>query len=285
MICKECWNSLFEFNNFYEKIEEIHKNSRDLLAKHNLIGDPFDDEHFADNVNDFQQDVQSEYLAEIKEEPIEDFHVDTLKVFGERDGHHIPPKQEEMVTTRKSSRIQCMSLSKTVDSKKQTDPAVGRPRRRNAIGIDYKADQPSSDDDNDGYMQSEESDPDDYEEIKLKYGLRGRRRKSASDTENDNYDTKPEDSEKEEQETEAPLKTSRAKRKKDTKLFEHIDEFICYLCPERVEFERFYHATVHYKKHHKEPAYIKCKICDKRCYTPGNFISHVAVHTDPDKYR
>ncbi|XP_055603486.1 transcription factor grauzone-like [Uranotaenia lowii] len=77
----------------------------------------------------------------------------------------------------------------------------------------------------------------------------------------------------------------RSARKRDEKLFKFIDEFICYVCPERVEFNRFYHATIHYKDYHKEPAYIKCQKCDKRCYSPGNFISHMASHSDPDIYR
>lgn len=260
------------------------------MAKQDLYGDPFGDDHFADNGDGFEQEAQSEFLAEVKEEPLDDFHVDALDVFGgsEPDGDIIPSEQRDLpekVTTRKSSRILCKPISKTIDTKEQIDSAFGRLRRRNVTGAVYKDDQSSSEDDKDGFTQSEQSDDDGDEDMKPLSRLRERNRRKTSDTEDDNFDTKPEDSEDEEQETDAPLKTSRAKRKKDTKLFEHIDEFICYLCPERVEFERFYHATVHYKKYHKEPAYIKCKICDKRCYTPGNFISHVAVHSDPDKYR
>ncbi|XP_058447741.1 zinc finger protein 43-like isoform X2 [Malaya genurostris] len=88
-----------------------------------------------------------------------------------------------------------------------------------------------------------------------------------------------------ESDDESILRSTRAKRKRDQKLFKHIDEFVCYICPERIEFDRFYHATLHYKKIHKEPAYVKCKVCDKRCYSPGSLISHIEVHNNPDVYK
>lgn len=73
------------------------------------------------------------------------------------------------------------------------------------------------------------------------------------------------------------------RRPRDERLFRYIEEFVCYLCPERVEFDRFHHANMHYKELHGEPAYLKCSKCDKKCFTPGGFINHMETHDDPDK--
>lgn len=73
------------------------------------------------------------------------------------------------------------------------------------------------------------------------------------------------------------------RRAKDERLFKYIQEFVCYLCPDRVEFDRFHHANMHYKELHGEPAYLKCSKCDKKCFTPGGFINHMETHDDPDK--
>lgn len=283
VICNECWNSLHEFHQFYETIEKIHQTESgdSLLAKQDVTEDPFAEGLFAVDHADVLEPgaAQSdELLTEVKDEPVDDVHVDALEVISGCEEIKPSDHQEDLpekVIKRQSSRLQSKSR---VDTIEQT--AAGRPRRRNTPKAVYKEDQSSSEDDREGFTISEESDAND-EEITL----RAHEPSNGADSENENSDGKLDSSEDEEQETDPPLKSTRAKRKKDTKLFEHIDEFICYICPDRVEFERFYHATVHYKKHHKEPAYIKCKMCDKRCYTPGNFISHVAVHTDPDKYR
>lgn len=73
------------------------------------------------------------------------------------------------------------------------------------------------------------------------------------------------------------------RRARDERLFKYIDEFVCYLCPDRVEFDRFHHANMHYKELHNEPAYLKCAKCERKCYTPGGFINHMETHDDPDK--
>ncbi|EAT48499.1 AAEL000439-PA [Aedes aegypti] len=271
VICNECWNSLYEFNNFYETVKEIHSN-KDSAAKRDIFGgDPFGDGPFADNDNGLDQKTQdTELLVEVKDEPPENQEKNSLHVLttGEKDAGEAISKA---ITTRRSTRLKRKCASGPPDEK--VDPVTDRLKRPNTRAI-YNEDT-SSEDDKLGFSASDESD-DDENHIELNSTLKDLKTHSFSESEND---TKAEDGDTKNS------KGRRAKRKKDSKLFEHIDEFICYVCPERVEFERFYHATMHYKEHHKEPAYIKCKVCDKRCYTPGNFISHVAVHTDPDKYR
>ena len=76
---------------------------------------------------------------------------------------------------------------------------------------------------------------------------------------------------------------SGGKRSRDERLFSYISEFVCYLCPERIEFDRFHHANLHYKDLHGEPAYLKCPKCDRKCFTPGGFVNHMETHEDPEK--
>lgn len=76
---------------------------------------------------------------------------------------------------------------------------------------------------------------------------------------------------------------SGGKRSRDERLFAYISEFVCYLCPERIEFDRFHHANLHYKELHGEPAYLKCSKCDRKCFTPGGFVNHMETHEDPEK--
>ncbi|XP_050087552.1 zinc finger protein 43-like [Anopheles aquasalis] len=83
---------------------------------------------------------------------------------------------------------------------------------------------------------------------------------------------------------------SRARNKKignrkalDQKIFSYIDEFFCYYCPDKVLFERFHHANLHYKELHNEPAFLRCPKCGKKCFTPGGFLSHMETHDDPEK--
>ncbi|XP_055635967.1 zinc finger protein ZFP2-like isoform X2 [Toxorhynchites rutilus septentrionalis] len=76
---------------------------------------------------------------------------------------------------------------------------------------------------------------------------------------------------------------SSGKRTRDERLFSYISEFICHICPERVEFERFHHANQHYHEVHQEPAYLKCTKCDRKCFSSGGFINHMETHDDPEK--
>ncbi|XP_058171949.1 zinc finger protein 616-like [Anopheles ziemanni] len=70
---------------------------------------------------------------------------------------------------------------------------------------------------------------------------------------------------------------------RDLRLFAYIDEFVCEYCPEKVQFDRFIHATRHYRDVHMERAYLKCPKCDKKTYTSGEFVTHVETHNDPDR--
>ncbi|XP_062716753.1 zinc finger protein 708-like [Aedes albopictus] len=280
VICNSCWNSLYDFNNFYETVKEIHRNKygEPPVGKQEVLfrGDPFGDDHFAGSEDDSGQKKQSEHLVEVKEEPPEEPRNSTVEILtGELEkSEPVLENSSEGVTTRRSVRLKRKCVSSPTEIKDELDTVAERSKRLRTRA-NYK-DDICSEDDNAGFSASDESDNDD-ENYQIQHDSpQDLGAKSSSESEND---PKTDD-------FDVPSsKGRRAKRKKDSKLFEHIDEFICYVCPERVEFERFYHATMHYKEHHKEPAYIKCKVCDKRCYTPGNFISHVAVHTDPDKYR
>ncbi|XP_562406.5 zinc finger protein 90 [Anopheles gambiae] len=72
-------------------------------------------------------------------------------------------------------------------------------------------------------------------------------------------------------------------RQLQEKIFSYVDEFICYYCPEKIVFERFHHANLHYKKVHNEPAFLRCPKCGKKCFTPGGFVSHMETHEDPER--
>uniref|UniRef100_A0A182T196 C2H2-type domain-containing protein n=1 Tax=Anopheles maculatus TaxID=74869 RepID=A0A182T196_9DIPT len=72
-------------------------------------------------------------------------------------------------------------------------------------------------------------------------------------------------------------------RQLQEKIFSYVDEFICYYCPEKVVFERFHHANLHYKKVHNEPAFLRCPKCGRKCFTPGGFVSHMETHEDPER--
>ncbi|XP_053679343.1 zinc finger protein 43-like [Anopheles nili] len=67
------------------------------------------------------------------------------------------------------------------------------------------------------------------------------------------------------------------------KIFEYIDEFACNYCVEKVTFHRFIEADRHYKLVHNEPGFLKCPKCDKKCFNPGMFVSHMETHEDPEK--
>ncbi|XP_053679355.1 zinc finger protein 83-like [Anopheles nili] len=70
---------------------------------------------------------------------------------------------------------------------------------------------------------------------------------------------------------------------RDERLFKYVDEFSCSYCIEKVTFQRFVEANHHYKIIHNEPGFLKCPKCDKKCFTPGMFISHMETHEDPEK--
>ncbi|XP_053668506.1 zinc finger protein 667-like [Anopheles marshallii] len=70
---------------------------------------------------------------------------------------------------------------------------------------------------------------------------------------------------------------------RDNKIFQYVDEFACYLCTEKVTFKRFADAHLHYRVEHNQPPFLKCPKCDKKCHTPGMFVSHMETHDDPEK--
>uniref|UniRef100_A0A4Y0BWH7 C2H2-type domain-containing protein n=1 Tax=Anopheles funestus TaxID=62324 RepID=A0A4Y0BWH7_ANOFN len=70
---------------------------------------------------------------------------------------------------------------------------------------------------------------------------------------------------------------------RDNKIFQYVDEFACYLCSEKVTFKRFADAHLHYRVEHNQPPFLKCPKCDKKCHTPGMFVSHMETHDDPEK--
>ncbi|XP_035896973.1 zinc finger protein 23-like [Anopheles stephensi] len=70
---------------------------------------------------------------------------------------------------------------------------------------------------------------------------------------------------------------------RDTKIFQYVDEFACYYCPEKVTFKRFADAHMHYRVEHNQPPFLKCPKCDKKCHTPGMFVSHMETHDDPER--
>uniref|UniRef100_A0A182QL75 C2H2-type domain-containing protein n=1 Tax=Anopheles farauti TaxID=69004 RepID=A0A182QL75_9DIPT len=72
---------------------------------------------------------------------------------------------------------------------------------------------------------------------------------------------------------------------RDNRIFQYVDEFICHYCVEKVHFKRFAEADVHYRVEHKQPPFLKCPKCDKKCHNPGMFISHMETHDDPEKSR
>uniref|UniRef100_A0A182TBT3 C2H2-type domain-containing protein n=1 Tax=Anopheles maculatus TaxID=74869 RepID=A0A182TBT3_9DIPT len=70
---------------------------------------------------------------------------------------------------------------------------------------------------------------------------------------------------------------------RDNKIFQYVDEFACYFCSEKVTFKRFADAHMHYRVEHNQPPFLKCPRCDKKCHTPGMFVSHMETHDDPEK--
>uniref|UniRef100_A0A182TA55 C2H2-type domain-containing protein n=1 Tax=Anopheles maculatus TaxID=74869 RepID=A0A182TA55_9DIPT len=82
----------------------------------------------------------------------------------------------------------------------------------------------------------------------------------------------------------APEKPGRRVRNdRDERIFKYVQEFCCHYCVEHVSFKRFIDADRHYKLVHNEPGFLKCTKCEKKCYTPGMFVSHMETHENPDK--
>ncbi|XP_055644770.1 transcription factor grauzone-like [Toxorhynchites rutilus septentrionalis] len=262
LICNQCWNSLYEFNTFYNTVAEIHHNEKGCSSKDDELDDPFGPDLLAENDDSTDCNTKSEFLEVIKTEPCDDL-VKSVALDIDVLGENVPNATEQ----GNLLNIEQQDLSLT----RESVPTTQRPRRNNTKAI-YNDELTSDEEQAESVAEQKNND------VKpMSQNASRRKRLESSDFEDEVTEGSVID--------EIAVKPARAKRKRDTKLFEHIDEFVCYICPDRVEFDRFYHATVHYKEFHKEPAYIKCKSCGKRCYTPGNLISHVAVHTDPDKYR
>ncbi|XP_050068736.1 zinc finger protein 28 homolog [Anopheles maculipalpis] len=75
----------------------------------------------------------------------------------------------------------------------------------------------------------------------------------------------------------------RMRNDRDERIFKYVQEFCCHYCVEHVSFKRFIDADRHYKLVHNEPGFLKCTKCEKKCYTPGMFVSHMETHEDPEK--
>uniref|UniRef100_A0A182PH55 Transcription factor grauzone n=1 Tax=Anopheles epiroticus TaxID=199890 RepID=A0A182PH55_9DIPT len=70
---------------------------------------------------------------------------------------------------------------------------------------------------------------------------------------------------------------------RDNKIFQYVDEFVCHICMEKVTFKKFAEAHLHYRVEHNQPPFLKCPKCEKKCHTPGMFVSHMETHDDPEK--
>ncbi|XP_055550581.1 zinc finger protein 83-like [Wyeomyia smithii] len=271
VICNECWNTLNEFNNFYDNIAKIHRNLEKNILKEEILDDLFGDSVLRGNHNNDNESSEHPIISEkkfpgpsnldtsisreVEGSPNESFENCATRTTEEQ------KKAYEQITTIKP-QVETQSASMEYSTKR-----TGRYKAKTV----YKAESSSED------MSNNFSDLD---EVDFHQSITNvpRKRARLEDTDFAKSDTN-------ESESEANAKPIRAKRKKDPRLFEHIKEFICYHCPEKIEFDRFYHATLHYREFHKEPAYIKCRICDKRCYSPGSLISHMEVHKNPDVYK
>lgn len=299
-VCAVCWKNIYDFHQFYCKLEKIHFETN---------GTSYKTVHVS-----VQPDFEFHPVDEVKVEPIDD-------EYEALDKPDAPVSKERVEEDAQASTSQDI-----------------RPKRSASTPIAYKAEITDSEpeeidaDDTDflaegGFDFDDDDDDEDYinDVKKIKKELldmpktgkrRGRPPKSAAtkkepDTEEGIDDThasgngdgskeaekKPkakrrrkikkessgEDSDSDAGSNDGDRRKSGGKRTRDERLFAHITEFVCYLCPDRVEFERFHHANLHYREFHQEPAYLKCNKCDRKCFTPGGFINHMETHDDPDK--
>nr|XP_029719022.1 zinc finger protein 665-like [Aedes albopictus] len=303
-VCAECWKNVHDFHLFYCKLEKIHFETNEPDSKTVDIC--------------VQPDFEFHPIDEVKVEPPDDYDESVFDKSDTAEKSAEPPEQiEDNNEPSTSSAIRPKRSASTPITKLKTEESGSEPDHFDADDFTANDDFECDDDDDVNYVQEiKETKPKEIIVEPPKTGKRrGRPPKNASlkkepGSDGEDLDKTAESSRVSEKKT--PKKRGRkrlvkdssdessdsdsgsdaevtdrrklgGRRPRDERLFRYIEEFVCYLCPERVEFDRFHHANMHYKELHGEPAYLKCSKCDKKCFTPGGFINHMETHDDPDK--
>lgn len=317
-VCAECWKNVYDFHLFYCKLKKIHDETNEKDAAEQVVVQPDFEFH---PINEVKIEPPDEYdIPEKIPEPEPECAqpVSETKFNAEKaDSKNKTPDSEirdDKESYEAGSRLKRTSSTPVAYKAEVTD---SEPEAIDADDTDFLGDFGLDfDDDNDIDYSAEEKSIKVKKSTETKTGKRrGRPPKNATikkepSTENDSsnaedngepsyesYEEKPkvrrrrrikrkrdsDDDGSDKDDSSFDRRKLGGKRPRDEKLFSYIEEFVCYLCPERVEFDRFHHANLHYKEFHNEPAYLKCTKCDRKCYTPGGFINHMETHEDPEK--
>ncbi|XP_058821510.1 zinc finger protein 678-like isoform X2 [Topomyia yanbarensis] len=288
-VCADCWKNIYDFHLFYCKLEKLHLETNDLDSRTVQV-----------NV---QPDFEFHPIDEVKIEPPDED--DARGNIDEPVESINPPSKSDEPSTSEATRPK-RSISTPVTYKAENTTSD-----QDEYDADLADDGFDFDDDNDAdYMEDVKDVKAKIVEIPKTAKRRGRPPKNTSikkeidlDASNDNLGECSKESlgrQKARKKKKARKESSRdnydsdaasnevdrrtsGRRARDERLFALITEFVCYLCPERIEFDRFHHANLHYREFHNEPAYLKCSKCDRKCFTPGGFINHMETHDDPEK--
>ncbi|XP_055644769.1 zinc finger protein 708-like [Toxorhynchites rutilus septentrionalis] len=288
-VCAECWKNVYDFHLFYCKLEKIHLDNNES------------------NPKSTQPDFEFHPVDEVKIEPLDDYETE----------------KSVITTTDPTSAGVGNDSSEADELLKRRSPTASTQKPVISESESGEDDNDFLAEDGPDYIDDDDDDDDDDNETDVKYATvkqtetpktskrRGRPPKNAaskkdSETEIDaseygqcskdgerkhkskrrkrfKKESSDESSESDSGSNYGDRRKSCGKRTRDERLFSYISEFICYICPERVEFERFHHANLHYREVHQEPAYLKCTKCDRKCFSPGGFINHMETHDDPEK--
>ncbi|XP_055550578.1 zinc finger protein 678-like [Wyeomyia smithii] len=292
-VCADCWKNVYDFHLFYCKLEKLHLETNEPDSRTVQI--------------DVQPDFEFHPIDEVKVEPLDEDDqnrstdgVADSSIIGFIGKQTTEVSSSEAVRPkRNTSTPVCQYKAEITESDAEdidgdcfaddfdddndldykTEPKEGKlkaveiPKIKKRRGRPPKAIAVKKETDLDTSNETEQGESSKDSELRHKVKKRRKFKKRLTRNKYDS-DTGSNDGDR-----------SRigSKRARDERLFKYIEEFVCHLCPERVEFDRFHHANLHYREFHQEPAYLKCTKCDRKCFTPGGFINHMETHDDPDK--
>ncbi|XP_065075817.1 zinc finger protein 93-like [Ochlerotatus camptorhynchus] len=298
-VCAECWKNVYDFHLFYCKLEKIHLETNELDSKTVEISvqpdfefhpidevkleppDDFEPSPEESNLPEKPADTTIEdaepstsaavirpkrsastpitYKAELSDSDPEEIDADD---FLANDGFDFDDDDddEDYVETVKETKAKELAETPKIVKRR------GRPPKHSAL---------KKEPDTEVEIDKNASDIGETSKVLEKKGKRKKRKKITRESSDESSNSDASD--------DVDKRKLGGRRARDERLFKYIEEFVCYLCPDRIEFDRFHHANMHYKELHNEPAYLKCMKCERKCFTPGGFINHMETHDDPDK--
>uniref|UniRef100_A0A182VQ38 Uncharacterized protein n=1 Tax=Anopheles minimus TaxID=112268 RepID=A0A182VQ38_9DIPT len=318
-VCNECWKCLSEFHEFYNRLEAIHypPDPEDPSCNAKDIRQYLFEFHPVEDVKIEELSQDAEQLEEIEYEYLEDCNDESVENEAK---HRISSRPKRASAAQANYKLDPADAEWEKDYLATNEDEYDEDENDADYEEDVKGEadylEPDNDDSEVVNYDNQDVKPDvnvkkeSLTPVKRGRGRppkikteavvskpeprklrqRGRKKKqsvSSNDSELESDFDELIDSEDWKKYSGAP-KRKRSKnplgyRQLQEKMFTYVDEFTCFYCPEKVVFERFHHANLHFKKVHNEPAFLRCPKCGRKCFTPGGFVSHMETHEDPER--